>query len=164
VRRFDAEAAAIATVLQQMLIDFGREADFNDARNITDFYAEDGTLVAGDSTFRGHAAIKEFYVVRNERVRREQKDGVRTVRHTFSNVQVVIDDANDATLNFGSPNYSGAGMAPVAGLVGPTMFSDCQMKFRRQANGQWLITLFRGMPVFVGGDPFLNKTALKSRG
>jgi hypothetical protein len=163
MRKYDAESLAIATVLQQLLIDFGREADFNDAHNITNFYAEDGILVAGDGSFRGRAAIRQFYAVRNERVRREQKDGMRTVRHTFTNVQVLIEDPSHATLNFGSPNYSGAGIPPVTGLVGPTMFSDCQMKFRRHANGQWLITLFRGTPIFIGSDPFLNKIALKSQ-
>jgi hypothetical protein len=46
MRTFDAEAAATAMELQRRLIDFGREADFNAARDITDFYAEDGALVA----------------------------------------------------------------------------------------------------------------------
>jgi hypothetical protein len=163
MRRFSAKTAAIATELQQLLVDFGREADFNEARNITEFYAEDGTLTAGSQSHRGHSAIRQFYADRNERVRREQKDGARTVRHTFTNVQVMIEDVDHAVLNFGCPNYSGAGLPPLTGLVGPTMFSDCQMKFRREANGPWLITLFRGIPVFIGSDPFLNKTALKKQ-
>jgi hypothetical protein len=164
MRKFSAETAVVAVELQQLLIDFGRESDFNDAHNITDFYAEDGTLQVGDvHTLRGHAAIRQFYSNRNARLANEQKDGVRAVRHTFTNVQVLIEDSDHATLNFGNLNYSGEGALPQTGLVGPTLFSDCQMKFRRESDGQWRITLFYATSVFIGNDRFLNRTILKGQ-
>jgi hypothetical protein len=158
MRNFDAEAAVTVTELQQLVVDFGRDVDFNDARNMADFYAEDGLLVAGNASCRGRSAIGKFYADRNERVRSEQKDGVRTVRHAYTNVQIVIEGPQRAIVNFGSINYSGPGTPPLTGHVGPTLFSDCQMTLRREANGQWLITDFRASPVFVGNDPFLNRT------
>jgi hypothetical protein len=164
MRNFTTETTIVAIELQQLLTDFAREGDFNNGHNTADFYAEDGILEVGDThTFHGRLAIRQFYVKRNERVRTEQKGGVRTVRHTFTNVQVLIEDKDHATLNFGSLNYSAGGTPPLTDLVGPTLFSDCRMVLRRDASGQWRITLFRGDAVFIGNDPFLNKTILKGQ-
>lgn len=74
------------------------------------------------------------------RVASEQKDCIRTVRHAFTNVLFVIEDEGHAILKFGNLNYSGGGIPPSSGLVGPTLFSDCQMKLRGDADGQWRVT------------------------
>jgi hypothetical protein len=158
MRTFSAIDTSVITMeLQQLVVDFGRDVDFNAARGMTEFYAEDGTLVAGNKTFQGRAAIGQFYADRNRRVATEQKGGVRTVRHAYTNVQVLVEDESHALVSFGSINYSGAGTPPLEG-VNPTLFSDCQMKLQRAQNGQWLITDFRAVPVFIGDDPFLNRT------
>lgn len=147
-----------AVELEQFVIDFGREVDFNGALNMADFYDVDGHLFAGEVSVHGRPAIRQFYEHRNERVRSEQRGARRTVRHSYKNLQIELEGEDSATVRFGSINYSGAGTPPIRDFAGPTMYSDCTMKLRRDAGRQWFITELRAVPVFVGNDPFLNKT------
>jgi hypothetical protein len=162
MRKFDQETAIIALELQQILADFGHEIDFNSARNITDYYAPDGTFVVGETRHTGRAAIRQFYDGRAEKILTEQAEGIRTARHTFTNVRVVILDDHNAALYFFNINYSGQGAPPLSGFAGPTFFSDCRMLLRREAGGEWLITEFGGEPTFIGGDSFLNRMVGKA--
>ena len=162
MRKFTPETAIAAIELQQMVIDFLHEIDVNEGRDITDFYAEDGTFLLGDYTYRGHAAIGNFYKDRAERVRSQLKDGARTSRHSFTNLRISIEDGNRADLRFCNVQFSGEGKAPVRDFDGPTMVVDCRMACRCDTDGQWRIAEFQGSPTFVGKDPFLNKMLIKS--
>src|SRR5882672_4821131 len=114
------DAALIAMQLQQLLMEFAHEVDLNSGKNIGAFYTEDGAFLLGDFAYRGRAAIIKFYTDRAARVLVEEKDGVRTGRHTFINVRASVADSNNATLNFISAHYSGGGKPPVPNLKGPT--------------------------------------------
>jgi len=160
--RFDPETAIIALELQQILSEFAHDLDFNSCRGIAEFYAEDGMFAVGDFTHKGRAAIRKFYEDRNVRVAAQHKDGIRVSAHTFLNVRVAIADKNNATLFFTNVNYAGEGQPPVRATISPAMITDCQMKFRREAGGNWLITSFSGKPLFVGDDPFTKGQLLKS--
>ena len=109
----------------------------------------------------GHEAVRAFYAARNERVRTQQQDGVRTQRHTISNFRFAFASADDADVSFTLVNYSSEGKPPVLNLVGPTIVADCRMEFRRGADGDWLISLFDSAPIFIGNDPFLNASVVK---
>ena len=161
MRRFDQETAVSALELHQLIAEFGHELDANGGLNITAFYSEDCNFLVGGNSFRGHAAVKKFYADRAERVRTQQKDGVRTQRHTITNLRISFQDKNHATLNFVIVNYSAAGKAPVFDLTCPTIVADCRMECRREADGQWRIAEFASEPVFVGNDPFLNAAVVK---
>jgi ketosteroid isomerase-like protein len=153
MRTFSKDAAAAAVELEQLAMDYWRDIDFNDARNLHDFYTEDCTFAAGENTYRGRNGIKAFY-----EIARVAKVGM-TTRHSMTNLHVAVHDGNRATLEFIIMSYRGAGKLPITGLQGPALVSDGRMECRREADGKWRITAFSGAPVFMGNDPVLEKMA-----
>ena len=82
--------------------------------------------------------------------------------HTFTNTRVSVHDKNSATIHFVNVNYGGEGKPPVLGSMAPAIATTCRMDCQREADEIWLITWFGGTPVFVGTNPFVNKSLLKS--
>jgi len=161
MRGWDAESARSAAELNQLVSEWCHSLDANGGLGMAELLTADCHYTVGGSALRGHAAIENFYTQRAERVRTQQKDGVRTQRHTFSNLRVSFDGAARAALGFTIVNYSGEGKPPASGLGGPTIVADCHMHCRREADGVWRIAEFGSEPVLVGNDPFLNASVLK---
>lgn len=159
--RFDHDTAIAALELQQLILDWGNELDINGGLNVAALCTEDCTYVVGGNTHRGPAGVTKFYSDRAERIRTQQKDGVRTQRHTITNLRVAFRDKDHATVGFMVVNYSAEGKAPALNLVGPTIVADSRMECRRDAAGEWRIALFDSKPVFIGNDPFLNASVVK---
>ena len=151
--------ADIHIELQQFLVAFCQELD-RGGLNLTRFYFADGVFMVGDRALKGHDGVSSFYADREERVRTLQKDGIRTARHTFTNLQISVGDQDHATLNFLNLTYAGEGAPPVQGLVGPSGISDCRRVCERDTDGEWRLKLFDGAAVFLGNDSFVNKIAL----
>lgn len=144
----------------QFLSEFFKELD-NDGLNVTDFYTHDGVFVVGGNAFQGHDGIRGFYAKRLENVRAQDPDAVRTSRHTFVNLRVSAETNDRATLEFINLTYAGEGDPPVAGLLGPSVISDCHLECVRGEAGNWLISRFEGEAIFIGSDPLMNKMAVK---
>lgn len=160
--KFNQETAMIAVELQQLVSEFAYEVDTNGGLDITRFYAEDGAFAVGDFLHKGHEAISKFYSERAKRIPDSHKDGIRVSTHMFLNMRVTVHDADTATVKFTNINFAGEGHPPVIGAIEPSMITDCFMDFRREADGNWRITLFSGKPLFVGNDPFTKSQLLKS--
>ena len=158
--RFNPETAVAAMELHQLIAEWAYELDGNGGLTMPRLCTEDCVYLVGGVTYRGHAAVQKFYADRGERVRTQQKDGVRTQRHTVTNLRVTVLDAAQAEVKFLLVNYSKEGKAPALDLVGPTIIADCHMEFRREADGEWRIALFDSTPVFIGNDPFLNASVV----
>lgn len=145
--------------LEQFLGRFFKELD-NNGLNITDYYADDGVFVVGGNTFTGHEGIRSFYTARLENVRANDPEAIRTSRHTFANLRVTDASADRATLDFINLTYAGDGAPPIAGLLGPSVVSDCHLECVRSDEGKWLIKRFEGEAIFIGSDPLMNKMAV----
>ncbi|CAN7261566.1 nuclear transport factor 2 family protein [Phenylobacterium sp. LjRoot219] len=158
--RFDQDTAVKAVALQQLIAEWGYELDFNGGLTMPRLITEDCNYLVGGTSYRGHAAVQKFYADRGERVRTQQKDGVRTQRHTISNYRISFSAADQAEVTFLLVNYSQEGKAPAMNLVGPTIIADCRMECRQGADGEWLISLFDSTPIFIGNDPFLNASVV----
>jgi len=156
MRRFDMEKVVLAYELEQLLYDFIEEMDLRNYANIGDFYTEDAVFMAGPVAVTPRSAIVAFYETRNANVAKYQKDGARTGRHTFVNVRVHIEDADNATILFTNVNYAAEGKAPAAGLKGPSMIADCRMTCRRDTDGEWRFSGFYPESALVGEDDFMK--------
>ena len=143
------ETALITMQLQQLLMEFAHELDLNDGLKMGEFYTKDGTFILRDSVYRGRSAIIKFYKDYAARVIAEEKDGVRTQRHSFVNIRASVEDSNHAALYFISLNYSAGGRPPVPNLTGPRTLIDCHMKCRRGTAGRWRIAEFSNKRIFV---------------
>lgn len=161
MNQFNADQAGDVLQLHQLIAEWGHDLDCNDCNNVADLCTPDCDYFVGGVVHKGHEAIRRFYGARNERVRTQQKDGVRTQRHTISNHRVFFPDADRARATFLLVNYSAEGKPPALNLVGPTIIADCQMEFRREAGGGWLISMFDSQPIFIGNDPFLNAAVVR---
>ena len=158
--RFDQETAAAAVELHQLIAEWAYELDFNGGLTMPRLCTEDCVYLVGGTTYRGHAAVQKFYSDRGERVRNQQKDGVRTQRHTVTNLRVAFSGTAKAELFCLLVNYSKEGKAPALDLVGPTIIADCRFECRLEADGEWRISLFDSTPIFIGNDPFLNASVV----
>lgn len=159
--RFDAQSAATALELQQLVLDFAHEIDSNNGLDIARFYTADGVFFVGDTPYKGHEAIKKFYADRLTRIPGQHKDGVRVGCHTFLNLRVEIQDREHGTVYFTNVSYAGEGHPPVRTTITPAMVTTCRMDFRLEADGEWRIAAFVGKPLFVGDDPFTRQQLLK---
>lgn len=159
--KFTAETAAIAVELQQLMGEWCRELDIHGGADIARLCTEDCRYHVGGTLYPGHAPITAFYAARNERVATQQRDGVRTQRHSISNFLVDIKDAGSAGITFTLVNYSAEGKAPALNLVGPTIVADVQMECALGGDGVWRISMFDSQPIFIGNDPFLNANVVK---
>jgi hypothetical protein len=159
--RFDGAQAASVLEIQQLINDWGYDLDMAGGMGVAELCTEDCTYLVGGTLYRGHEAVTGFYAARNERVRTQQRDGVRTQRHSISNFRTTFDDADRASVTFLLVNYSSEGKAPALNLVGPTIIADCRMEFARGTEGEWRIALFDSTPIFIGNDPFLNASVVK---
>ncbi|WP_336973638.1 nuclear transport factor 2 family protein [Sphingobium aromaticiconvertens] len=158
---FTQENALSVLIIQQLVADWGYDLDIHGGMNVAALCTADCHYLVGGTLHQGHEPITKFYTARNERVAIQQKDGIRTQRHTITNHRMTFTDANNAAATFILVNYSGEGKAPILNLVGPTIVADCRMEFRRDADGEWRISLFDSTPLFIGNDPFLNASVVK---
>jgi hypothetical protein len=159
--RFSNETALAAVEVQQLILDWGHDLDINGGLKVADLCTEDCAYHVGGKVHSGPSAVTGFYTDRAERIRTQQRDGVRTQRHSLSNLRVVFKDKDHASVTFLVVNYSAEGKAPALNLVGPTIVADSRMECRRDKDGEWRIALFDSAPVFIGNDPFLNASVVK---
>lgn len=154
MRTFSPETAAGAIELEQMLVDFNREIDFNGGVNASAFFSEDCVAEVGAINFKGREGAKKYYADRLESFRTHQKDGIRTTRHTVANLQISFENNNRATLHCFLVTFGGEGKPPVLNGTIPVAVSDARFECRRDAHGQWHIFGFYGAPVLLGNDKF----------
>ena len=153
----DLESVSATLELQQLISDYWHELDSNGARNVTDYYTEDCSFIAGAAfNLKGRAGVRQFYDDRAKHVATE-KDGIRNTRHLAANVRISLTGRNSAIVEFVMVNYSGAGAPPVKDFTGPSMVSDVYWDCRREADGKWRLVTFRGEPQFIGGENFIGK-------
>lgn len=157
MRKFTMDQMLTAFQLEQLLYDFAEELDQNGGVNVEQFYTEDAEFITPGGTIKTSAGIRGFYENRNAMVKKLQKDGQRTGRHTFVNVRCHIHDDDNATLYFTNVNYAGEGAPPVPGLQGPSAIADCRMECRREAGGNWRFSVFAPSQALVGEDDFMKK-------
>ena len=158
----NAQWAETFVTLQQRVAEFFDEIDVGLGRKAASYYTEDGVFLVAGNEIKGHDAVTGFYAARETRILAEQKDGLRTSRHGFTNCRLRLDEDDRAHFTFLLINFSGEGGPPLFGLTTPTIVSDCMIDFVREADGVWRIQRFGNAPIFVGNDPFLNRAVVKS--
>jgi hypothetical protein len=160
MRRFTPESAAAVVELEQMILDWCREIDFNGGRKATEYFTEDCVAESGAISFRGHAGVKKYYGDRLDFIRANQKDGVRTTRHTVLNLHTSVADKDHATVNCYIITFGGEGKPPVMSGTAPITISDTQLDCVRGADGNWRIAKFTASPSFVGSEGFAQNAIL----
>ncbi|MET0239063.1 MAG: nuclear transport factor 2 family protein [Sphingobium sp.] len=154
--KFDSGNAADVLALHQLVADWCYALDITNCEGVELLCTDDVEYLVGGVAHRGREAVAKFYAARNERVKNNQRDGVRTQRHSVSNFRVEFTGTDSAKIAFLLVNYSAEGPAPALNLIGPTIIADSRFECRKDSDGEWAISLFDSKPVFIGNDPFLN--------
>lgn len=157
---FDGRNVGDILALQQLVAEWCWRLDIHNCTGVEALCTEDVRYIVGGVTHVGRDAVTAFYAARNERVVRQQRDGIRTQRHSVSNFRVTFAGPDSANIAFLLVNYSAEGPAPALNLVGPTIIADSRFECRRSADGDWQISLFDSIPTFIGNDPFLNASVV----
>jgi hypothetical protein len=150
------------TILQQMVTDYFHTLDTQGGLAALHFFSEDVDVAIGNASYSGHAGMRRFYERIRERVKTEQKDGIRTGRHTYLNFKVDFPEPDRATILLVNVTFTGSGAPPVDQSVAPSILTDVRFECRRHGDGQWVIHGYYGKPVFVGSDPFLIKSLIET--
>jgi uncharacterized protein (TIGR02246 family) len=134
--------------LEQFVIGYWRDVDFNKAANVANYYTEDCTLTSKGVTeqaFKGHDGVKSYYAMLFA-----SRSADRIVRHTVTNIHITADDVDHAVVDHFIITYAKAGSKPVQGFTGPTAFVDVRLTCRRSNDGKWRIAKFEAELIFVG--------------
>ncbi len=146
----------------QVVAEWTHDLDHHGGAHVHELCAEGCNYRVGGTVLHGPAEVAAFYTARNERVRADQRNGVRTQRHTVSNARVSRPgESNRIDIDFILVNYSAEGAPPVRGVIGPSIIADCAMQLLPDHHCRsWRIGTFASTPVFIGDDPFLNAAVL----
>lgn len=159
--RYKTDSTLDVLEIQQLILDWAHDLDINGGFKVSELCTVDCSYSVGGRYQKGRSEILKFYTDRADRIRTQQKDGVRTQRHSITNIRIALKDKDHATVRFLVVNYSAEGKPPAMDLKGPTIVADSHMECRRDADGEWRIGLFDSEPVFIGNDPFLNASVVK---
>jgi len=155
--KFTRETALDVLELEQLVTDWNRELDENHGLDATRFFTKDCVVEAGLIRYSGHEAMAEFYRGVAEFARATSERGIRTTRHTYTNLGISLGAREKATVTFLSITYSGYGNTPVAGSTAPNTISDVRFECVRDTGGEWRVAVFYATPIFLGSDPYLNR-------
>jgi hypothetical protein len=136
-------------VLHEMEVRHWYDVNTNGGRTVHELYAEEGLFAVGPQERRGSQEIRDFYEARVKR-------GVRTARHVLTNFRILPGNTDDSMHANGIISlYAGDAMPPLPSKPAALM-ADLINEYVRAADGRWLYTLHRLIPVFVGDDPFVK--------
>lgn len=140
-----AEATAISRHLEERLIAYWHDVDFNWGENAADYYTEDGLFLSSTSRYEGRDQIREFYSWRRER-------GERINVHLVGNFMLKSLAAETAEAHWICTLHAHDGAAPQISAP-PIAISRVEDMFVRQSDGVWLCRQRVWHALFKGGVP-----------
>jgi hypothetical protein len=155
---FDLEKTIAAMQLEQMLVSYNRTTDFDNGATGPEFFVEDCVINVGAILFKGHDGVRKYFSDRAEAMKKE-KDGVRTARHTYANLQITFPEKDRATLKYLILTYAASGKPPIMDNMTPAVIADATINARR-VNGQWKFVELTGSPVFIASTGPAQKAML----
>ncbi|WEX08102.1 nuclear transport factor 2 family protein [Chelativorans sp. AA-79] len=150
-------ASAIARHLEEKVIAYWHDVDFNWGRNAADHYTVDGVFVSPHARYEGREQIREFYAWRAER-------GARVNVHLVGNFHLRSLGENEAEVHWICTLYAHDGAAPQQSAP-PVAISRVEDSFVRDGDGPWLCRQRRWHTLFRSDIPTtrLNKEEMATR-
>jgi SnoaL-like domain len=161
MRKFSVESAIAALELKQMVCDYFHTLDMHGGIAAIEYFTEDVMVATGRVSYTGHSGMRKHYEGIKDRAATELQGGVRTGRHAPTNVRVIFQGSDRASITALVVTFSAGGTPPVENSTLPSAVSDVRFECRRAADGEWGIFEYYASPVFVGSDPFLIKSLIR---
>jgi hypothetical protein len=149
VAKFSAQQATDVLAIQQVINEWGDELDQNSGQQMTQskVLTDDCRYFVGGEWREGLAAVQKFYDGRKV----ELGDNAPVMRHIQSNYRVTFRADDHAEVAFLLLFFAKAGTPPFVGYCDPLAVADVQMECRRDAEGDWKISLFNSGQIFRRG-------------
>ena len=140
-----AQRRDIARDLQDKLIAYWHDVDFNRGLNAAGYYTEDGVFESGGvAPYTGRAEIEEFYAFRRDR-------GPRVVLHAVVNFHCTVESGAVAHTAWVCMLYAHDGEAPQA--TAPPINVSLVKDINVLVDGEWLVRRRTWNAMFRGGAP-----------
>ena len=148
---FTVEQAASIAAIQQVINEWSNELDKNDGlqMNEVDVLTEDCRYFVGGEWREGRAATADFYIERKGRL--EGQGGAPVMRHIISNFRIAFDGDAKAKVEYLLLFFAKVGTPPFTDYCDPLAVADVRMECRREADGEWRISLFDSGQIFRRG-------------
>lgn len=147
--KFTAEQTVAIATIQQLINEWGHELDQNNGLQMAqaDVLTEDCRYNVGGAWREGRAAAAQFYVERKARLAAQAP----VMRHIISNFRVSFVAENSADVGFLLLFFAAVGTPPFTNYCDPLAVADVRMACRRDADGEWRITMFDSGQIFRRG-------------
>ena len=139
--KFTVAQAADVLAIQQVINEWATELDVNNGVNIARYVTDDCRYHFGPTVRTGRAEIVQHYTDRMVRLAATD-EGVPVHRHNQSNFIVRFKSADEAAVTFSLIYFSTLGQAKGTEHADPAAVADVRMECRRDADGEWLISMF----------------------
>lgn len=136
------------SALKDLVIDYWRDVDANDAAQALEFYTDDCLYLMCGHRMSGRAAVAAYYEYRRQRGR------PRLVRHLVSNMRARLS-APDRGVAEGSMTVYANDGEPVLPSAAPILIADIYAECVYGSDGRWRFQFFRIEPLFMGGIDLL---------
>ncbi len=137
--KFTSDEVASIAAIEQLVTTWADVLDQDNGLDLTrgaGFLADDCRYNVAGEWREGRDAIVNFYATRRAGL---DPNVLPVIRHTVSNFRISFTGADSAKMNFLLLYFAdNAGGNP----ADPLAVADCRMEFRRDADGDWLITRF----------------------
>jgi SnoaL-like domain len=145
--KFTAEQAPHLSAIHQLIYQWGDELDVQSGLTIraSDVLTDDCRYNVGGEWRAGLAAVEGFYLARMERL--TAAGGAPVMRHIISNIRVQFTGENTASTGYLLLFFAATGTAPFD-TCDPLAVADVKMDMRREADGEWRISMFDSGQIF----------------
>jgi ketosteroid isomerase-like protein len=148
VAKLNMEQALIVANVQLLINEWATELDIHNGKHIAGLVTEDCQYFLGGNPRNGRAEIIKFYQDRTQRLS-ATPEGVPIHRHTLSNLRVSFGArAEDVSITFTLVYFTTAGMKSGVNHADPAAVADVRMNCRREADGEWRISMFDSNQTF----------------
>jgi hypothetical protein len=131
--------------LYRLETSYWRDVDFNQGRNATTFYLDDGVFAIGDNVFRGAERISEFYAWRQSHTR-------ATTRHVLSNLMITQAADREAHAQGVIHFYQAEGQPPVWDSSAAILVADLINHCVLDDKNVWRFKSHVLRPIFMGNN------------
>jgi hypothetical protein len=138
----------LQNALTDLVIDYWRDVDANDAARALEYYTEDCVYLMCGHRMEGRAAIGAYYEYRRQRGK------PRLVRHLVANMRASPAGPDRGVVEGSMVVYADDGK-PVLPSAPPILVADISADCVRGVDDRWRFQLFKIEPLFQGGVDML---------
>lgn len=144
--KFTPQQAADVLAIKQVIYEWGDELDINNGLKMRDanVLADDVRYFVGGEWREGLEGVEGFYAGRAKQL----GENAPVMRHIITSLRVSFTGPDTAKIGYLLVFFAKAGEPPFTDYCDPLAVADVKMECRRDADGEWRITLFDSGQIF----------------